>query len=698
MKRYTLLQEIYRNRRRPFPATSVKTCLTTFCLIFTLLLSGFAGTAITTAAEATPQDNTSAESASDNGTTKATGNSKQLDIMFLHDTHSHLNSFLSNVDGETKLVGGFSRIKTLIDAQKAENPDTLIVDAGDFSMGTLVQSIFATDSSELRMLGNLGVVATTLGNHEFDYRTEGLAGSLHAAADSGDPVPAIVVSNIDWDTMAAEGLTEEQQQLKDALEYYGYKEYMVVTKGDIKIAIMGIFGADALECAPMCVLKFEDAATAAAETVAEIQANEDVDMIVCLSHSGTWSNLEKSEDEQLALAVPEIDLIVSGHTHTFLKEPIVHGDTYIVSVGEYGKHLGSLSMTRQADGSWSMDSYELLPITAEIPQNTDTQAKVDSFMEKVDANYLADFGYSRDRVLAENAVSFVNSDLLGRVHTEHNLGNILSDSFVYAVENADTGDSNPVDVAVVPSGCVRDSLIMGAITVEDAYNAYSLGIGPDGKAGYPLISVYLTGEELKIAAEIDASISDLMTTARLYMSGMHFSYNPNRLILNKVTDCYLSDNGNRVEIENDKLYRVVCDLYSGQMLGSVTDLSFGLLSIQPKFADGTIIENIEDAIIMDGDVELKAWAAVASYLDSFEDTDADGISDVPESYANVQGRKVVEDSKKIGDLIKAPNKYAVMIVAVLLVAVAIVVGIVVLMVKVIKSLCRKNRKANGSKP
>lgn len=649
-----------------------KKFFTTFCLIFAILFSGFAFAGISVTADS-----------------PASGG-KQVDIMFLHDTHSHLNSFLTTQNGETKLVGGFARIKTLIDTQKAKNPDTLLLDAGDFSMGTLVQSIFATDSSELRMLGHLGVEATTLGNHEFDYRTAGLVGALRTAADSNDPIPAMVVSNIDWETMEEEGLTEEQQQLKDALEYYGLQDYIVVTKGDVKIAIMGIFGVDALECAPMCVLKFKDAATAAAETVAKIQENENVDMIVCLSHSGTWSDLEKSEDEQLALAVPEIDLIISGHTHTFLDEYIVHNNTYIVSCGEYGKHLGSLAMTQQADGSWMMDSYELLPITEEIPQDESTQEKIDSFMEKVDSNYLSEFGYSRNQILVENTVSFVDSSLMSRVHTEHNLGNILSDAFTYAVNNADTGDDNPVDVAVVPAGCVRDSLILGNVTVEDAYNAYSLGVGLDGKAGYPLISVYLTGKELKIAAEIDASVSDFMKSARLYMDGMHFSYNPNRLLLNKVTDCYLvGDDGNRVEIEDDKLYRVVCDLYSGQMLGSVTDLSFGLLSIQPKFADGTVIENIDDTIIMEGDRELKAWVAIASYLNSFEDTDGDGTSDMPQAYAFEQGRKVVEDSKAFEDLVKNPNQYAVMIIAVMVFIIAIIVGIVSLIAKAIKK--RKNK-------
>lgn len=133
----------------------------------------------------------------------------------------------------------------------------------------------------------------------------------------------------------------------------------------------------------------------------------------------------------------------------------------------------------------------------------------------------------------------------------------MSDAYVYAVENSDDFDGVPVDVAVVPSGTVRDTYTAGDITVEQVFNSFSLGIGPDGVPGYPLISVYLTGKELRTAAEIDASVSDYMTTARLYMSGLHFTYNPNRMILNKVTDVYLTDeNGSRVELEDDKLYRV----------------------------------------------------------------------------------------------------------------------------------------------
>lgn len=121
-------------------------------------------------------------------------------------------------------------------------------------------------------------------------------------------------------------------------------------------------------------------------------------------------------------------------------------------------------------------------------------------MDTVDINYLAKFGYTRKEVLAENDIEFNSLDEMSTRHEELNLGDIISDAYVYAVENSDNYDGDPVDVAVVPSGTVRDTYAKGEITVEAVYNSFSLGIGKDGLGGYPLISAYLTGKELKLVS------------------------------------------------------------------------------------------------------------------------------------------------------------------------------------------------------
>ena len=604
-----------------------------------------------------------------------------VDIVFTHDTHSHLNTFTTMVDGLETELGGFARMNTLIEAQRAQNPDTLVIDGGDFSMGTLIQTVFETQAAELRMLGYLGCDVTTLGNHEFDYRSKGLANMLTSAQASGDAVPAMVVCNVDWDTMEAEGLTEGQQRLKDAFAAYGVSDYTVLEKGDVDIAVVGVFGKDALACAPTCELKFEDPIEAVKQTVADIKANEDVDMIVCVSHSGTWEDESKSEDELLAKAVPDLDLILSGHTHTEIEEPIQHGSTYVVSCGEYGKNLGELTLTQQADGRWAMSAYELIPITSDIAVHAATQQTIDSFMDTVDTDYLARFGYTKDQVLAENDIVFSTQKDLENIHEEHNLGEIIADAYVYAVENAADYDGVPVDLAVVPSGTVRDTYARGGITVEQVFNSFSLGIGADGVPGYPLISVYLTGREIRTAAEIDASVSDFMTTARLYCSGLNFTYNPHRLLLNKVTDVCLEDDGQPVALEDDKLYRIVADLYSGQMLSAVTDMSYGILAIVPKYADGTPITDFEDVIITENGRELKAWDSIARYMASFADTDGDGIANVPAYYSTTHGRKLVDTSRSPLALLKNPNKFT-----------AVYAGLLAVAVLLIRKLVKKARR------
>ena len=120
---------------------------------------------------------------------------KTLDILFSHDTHSHLNTFTTVVEDEETDIGGFARANTLIKAQRAKDPDTLVIDGGDFSMGTLIQTVFETQAAELRMLGYMGYDVTTFGNHEFDYRSKGLANMLTSA-----PPPAMP-SRPSWSAM-----------------------------------------------------------------------------------------------------------------------------------------------------------------------------------------------------------------------------------------------------------------------------------------------------------------------------------------------------------------------------------------------------------------------------------------------------------------------------------------------------------------
>ena len=111
-------------------------------------------------------------------------------------------------------------------------------------------------------------------------------------------------------------------------------------------------------------------------------------------------------------------MIISGHTHSQLDEPIQHGDTYIVSCGEYGRNFGSLSLTQKEDGRWDLTSYELIPVSDEIKADEETQQKIDALMDTVDKKYLSNFGYTREEVLAENDVEFNSLQDMDTKHEE----------------------------------------------------------------------------------------------------------------------------------------------------------------------------------------------------------------------------------------------------------------------------------------
>ena len=113
-------------------------------------------------------------------------------ILFTHDLHSHFLPQPAEDGGES---GGYARLKTAIDREREKNPDALLLDGGDFSIGSLVQTLYTTEAAELRTMGALGYDAATLGNHEFDHTGTGFAQMLNAAVDSGDPLPALLEAN-----------------------------------------------------------------------------------------------------------------------------------------------------------------------------------------------------------------------------------------------------------------------------------------------------------------------------------------------------------------------------------------------------------------------------------------------------------------------------------------------------------------------
>ena len=599
-----------------------------------------------------------------------------ITILFTHDLHDHMLPInVTDASGNTTSSGGYARLKTVLDTLRAKHQTTITVDAGDFSMGSLFQTIYATDAPELRMLGALGYDAVTLGNHEFDYSPNQLAAMLMAAKESGDVLPPIVQSNY---TTLAETAPEPSAggtSLPEALDACGVQPYTILERNGIKIAVFGIMGYDADVCAPNSNITLQDPIKTAAAIVDEIEEKEAPDLIVCLSHGGTNEIEKKSEDQNLAKAVPAIDLIISGHTHTTLEAPIQVGTTYIVSSGSYCRNLGEITLIPDGD-HWTLKQYTLHPIDDSLAEDAAIAEKIEGFKKIVETAYLSAYDMTFDQVLAKNDVVFTPAEDIDFAEPEIGLGNLLADSYIHTISQIEGADYEPITMAVVPSGVIRASLPRGVLTTADVFDTLSLGIGADGTVGYPLVSAYLTGKELSAVAEIDASISALFSPARLYFSGIKYTSNPSRIPMDFVSDVKLvQEDGSTTAPNPDRLYRIVTDLYSAQMLASVQDMAFGMIKLTPKDQDGNKITDLTTHILHDQNGnEIKAWQCAAAYLSSFA-PDEDGISTVPARYGAAEGRKIVHNDASLGAVVSNPGTSTLLVIGALFVFTLLVIWI-----------------------
>lgn len=593
----------------------------------------------------------------------------EVTVLFTHDLHSHL---LPSRDEDGGEFGGYARLMTVINEQKSKYPNALLVDGGDFSMGSLFQTAFKTSAIELRMMGAMGYDVTTFGNHEFDYLPKGLISMLNSAKASGEYTPAIVDANY----LPPTDKSGESADMWDALNNYGVKNYVIIERGGVYFVLFGITGFDSDECAPNSGMILEDPAETAQKTVdaavAECEEKYGAHpVVVCLSHSGTEDG--KGEDYEMAEAVEGIDLIISGHTHTTLKEAIEVNGTYIVSAGEYGKYLGVVNLTRD-NGGVNLADYKLIPIDENVAEDEAVAALVETFKSNVESDYLSDYGVGFDEVLVKNSFDFDNVKEVYATQHESTLANIFADAYKAAVEKA---IGTEVDVALTAAGVIRESLPLGDVTTSDVFNAASLGVGTEGE----LIAVYVTGRDLMNALEVDASVQPLMKSAQLFFSGVEYSFNTYRMIFNKVDYAMLRRNDGSLEaIEPDKLYRIVTGMYCGQMLGAVESTSMGLLTITPRDEKGIAIavDDLVNYVVKDENgVPVKEWYAIASYLKGM-----DGEMDA--RYAEADGRKVVYSSLNPVKLLRHANKFTYIIIAVIVVLISVIVLVTVAIVRKVR--------------
>lgn len=252
-----------------------------------------------------------------------------LTILHTNDVHSRLDPF--PMDGSRNAgKGGVARRATLIQKIRRENPNVLLFDAGDIFQGTPYFNLYKGEP-EILAMSKLGYDAGTIGNHDFD------GGIDNMVTQFGKASFPLLIANYDFKNTVMDGRT---------------MPYKVFTKDGIRVGVfgLGIRPEGLIPKEAYKETKYLDPVEIGNDTAAKLRSAENCDYVICLSHLGfKYDNEPKISDMILAAKTRNIDLIIGGHTHTFLDAPVVANNpdgqpVWINQVGFAGINLGRIDL------------------------------------------------------------------------------------------------------------------------------------------------------------------------------------------------------------------------------------------------------------------------------------------------------------------------------------------------------------------
>ncbi|WP_405397312.1 bifunctional metallophosphatase/5'-nucleotidase [Maribacter sp. Asnod2-G09] len=251
---------------------------------------------------------------------------KHITILHTNDVHSHVDAF-PNDHADFPGLGGLARRAGLVDSIRKENPHTFLFDAGDIFQGTPYFNFYGGEL-EFKLMSMLNYNATTIGNHDFDNGIDGLLAQMPYAKFN------FISANYDFSNTVLDGLTQP---------------YKIYEKDGIKVGVYGLgIKLDGLVTKQLYKeTVFLDPYELATDMETKLKEEEKCDLVICLSHLGYEYSTEKPDDLKLAKRTKYTDLIIGGHTHTFLDKPTIvtnaaERDILVNQVGCFGVHLGRI--------------------------------------------------------------------------------------------------------------------------------------------------------------------------------------------------------------------------------------------------------------------------------------------------------------------------------------------------------------------
>jgi 5'-nucleotidase / UDP-sugar diphosphatase len=577
-------------------------------------------------------------------------------ILHTNDEHSHLIPIPAaddHPDLENPARGGFARlagaIKQIREQKSLSNEPVLVFSGGDILGGPAFGwlPLYPDTAPELSLFQKIGYDAITIGNHEFDYGADVYANYLKSA---GYPEATEHTAILGTNTRPP-----QDHPLSDM----GIQNYIVKElENGLKVGIFGLIGRDAIsKTAEPGPVVFDDPVQSARNAVESLK-QEGVDILISVNHSGV------REDRELAREIPEIDIIIGGHSHTALYEPVMEGKTVIVQAGQYLRYLGVLELAwlPEENRVTVLNSTEGLPFLKPIdyttPEDEEISAEVERYKIMLN-DWVQELTGGEITSVRQKVAASPFSILRNRPQHESAIGNYVTDALKAAAEST---LNRPVDIAVQANGAIRSDIVPGTrqwsngeITFYDLVMAVGLGSGDDGNPGYPMVSFYITEDEVRRALEVSVLLSELMgDNYFLQFSGLNMMYNPDRAVLFKIpfsgtpiptsravlhAELNRSENETvRIKKKSENLMHVVTDYYIAGFLPMVGDFVPNL-AIQLRDESGNPAE-LDDRIIYRNGNQLKVWQAVLEFTLSHE-TNSSGLPVIPAQYEEPEGRLIL---------------------------------------------------------
>lgn len=459
------------------------------------------------------------------------------DLTFIHwnDFHAANSPFWVKPSAQDTfkpyLVGGAAFYKGFIDSLKKVNSNPVTVFAGDEFQGSPISGM-TRGQSQLDIVSYLKTDVLTLGNHEFDYTDRRLIE---------------LIKNSGLNYISANVYTKPDSQLM-------VKPYDIRLVGDVKIAFIGGMTDELADVS----LPFNLTNTyhtpiieSIKKCVAEIQTSgEKVDLFVAVTHNGV------DEDKHLAQAVPELDIIIGGHSHTFLHREEKAGNAIIVQTGYRGRYIGELKV------KYSHVEKKMTDFSYKLIETRNDKIKPDQYLLGVVKKQEEFVGKSLDEVIGE-----LKTDWLVNETGECNLGNFEADAFR---EFAGT------DIAIVNTGGLRKELMSGPIKIRDIWE-----INPFNNT---LVTISVKGSELWNIAEFSLNKAESFNQISGFrMKAKKFGKRNHRLL-------DLTING--APVDQEKMYSIVLNNYMGLQMKRV-------LGLDPAQYPLTYIDAVDKDVIID---------------------------------------------------------------------------------------------------